>query len=128
MSEEQVKTLFESQGKTLRVVKTDPGRVTAYFTQNDRSESVTFCDGLLFHYQYEIAGGLRAFLRTVARETERRGPAAYDARAEDISVGESLYLRFEWPTKAGDSFSVTCATIGDTEQVYVAYDSPHSCH
>jgi hypothetical protein len=115
--------------RSIQSAASGPGEVEVIFERSDGElwEFLTFCRDRLVSYQYNLAGGVAAFLRAVAREHERRGPASYRPSAEETKVGEHLALDLSFPDGV-DRYVVGLSSIaGQEPQVYVVHKSPNAC-
>ena len=90
-------------------------------TARDRStsEAIIFCRGQLNSYQYDVAGGFRAFVRLVQMEQATAGPGAGQALARETSVGEWSSLNFRW--SQGAEHKEISYSLVSKAQVYVRY-------
>ena len=85
----------------------------------DSSEAITVCRGQLNSYQYDVAGGMRTFVRMVQTEQAASGPGAGQALSRETSAGEWSTVNFKW-SKDTDQKELGYSYISG-EQVYVRY-------
>ena len=85
----------------------------------DSSEAITACRGLVTSYQYDVAGGMRAFVRLVQTEQLTRGPGAGQALSRETSIGEWSTLNFTW-IEGADHKKLVYSFV-TAEQVYVQH-------
>lgn len=83
------------------------------------SEAITICRGRLLTHQYELNGGMRAFVRSVQAEQATAGAGSAEAVSRETSAGEWSQVKFVWRRS---KFNKEIAySYVSSEQVYVRH-------
>ncbi|MEX8518157.1 MAG: hypothetical protein AB3X44_06550 [Leptothrix sp. (in: b-proteobacteria)] len=83
------------------------------------TEAISACRGQLKTYQYDISGGMRAFVRMVQSEQIAFGPGVAEAVSRETKVGEWSSVKFTW-VRRSDQKEIVYSFIS-SEQVYIRY-------